>query len=209
VILGLGVEPNVELARAAGVALGPTGAIATDSRTCTNLPGVYAAGDCAEAFHRVTGKPAWIPLGSTANKQGRVAGSNAAGKAAAFGGILGTMIVRCFDVGVGLTGLTAAEARAAGYDVQEVKIQANDLSHYFPGSAELHVKLVADAASGQLLGGQLIGPHRAMKRLDVLATALHNRMTVPEIQELDLSYAPPYSPVWDPILVAANVAAKD
>jgi CoA-dependent NAD(P)H sulfur oxidoreductase len=209
VILGLGVEPNVELARAAGVALGPTGAIATDSRTCTNLPGVYAAGDCAEAFHRVTGKPAWIPLGSTANKQGRVAGSNAAGKAAAFGGILGTMIVRCFDVGVGLTGLTAAEARAAGYDVQEVKIQASDLSHYFPGSAELHVKLVADAASGQLLGGQLIGPHRAMKRLDVLATALHNRMTVPEIQELDLSYAPPYSPVWDPILVAANVAAKD
>jgi len=209
VILGLGVEPNVDLARAAGVALGRTGAIATDSRMCTNLPGVYAAGDCAEALHRVTGKPAWVPLGSTANKQGRVAGSNAAGQAASFGGILGTMAVRCFDLAVGLTGLTAVEARAAGYDVQETKIQASDLSHYFPGRADAHVKLVVDGGSGQLLGGQLVGPHRAIKRIDVLATALHNRMTVPELQELDLSYAPPFSPVWDPILVAANVAAKD
>ncbi|HSJ54778.1 MAG TPA: FAD-dependent oxidoreductase [Anaerolineae bacterium] len=209
VILGLGAEPNVDLARATGVALGLTGAIATNSQMCTNLPGVYAAGDCAEALHRVTGKPAWVPLGSTANKQGRVAGSNAAGKPASFGGILGTMVVRCFDLGVGFTGLTAVEARAAGYDVQETKIQASDLSHYFPGTAEAHVKLVVDGASGQLLGGQLVGPHRAIKRIDVLVAALHNRMTVPEMQELDLSYAPPFSPVWDPILVAANVAAKD
>jgi CoA-dependent NAD(P)H sulfur oxidoreductase len=209
VILGLGAEPNVDLARAAGVALGPTGAIATDSWMCTNLPGVYAAGDCAEAFHRVTGKPAWIPLGSTANKQGRVAGSNAAGKPATFGGVLGTMIVRCFDLGIGCTGLTSVEARAAGYQVQETKIQASDLSHYFPGTAEAHVKLVIDAAGGRLLGAQLVGPHRSIKRLDVLVTALHNRMTVAEIQELDLGYAPPFAPVWDPVLVAANVAAKD
>ncbi|MDX9829739.1 MAG: FAD-dependent oxidoreductase [Anaerolineae bacterium] len=209
VILGLGAEPNVGLARAAGVALGPTGAIATDDQMCTNLPGVYAAGDCAEALHLVTGRPAWVPLGSTANKQGRVAGSNAAGKPATFGGILGTMIVRCFDLAVGFTGLTSLEARAAGYDVQEFKIQASDLSHYFPGAAEAHVKLVVDGGSGRLLGGQLVGPHRAIKRIDVLATALYNRMTVPQIQELDLGYAPPFAPVWDPVLVAANVAAKD
>ncbi|RPI51060.1 MAG: NADH oxidase [Chloroflexi bacterium] len=209
VILGLGAEPNVDLARAAGVALGLTGAIATDNRMCTNLPGVYAAGDCAEAMHRVTGKPAWVPLGSTANKQGRVAGSNAAGKESSFEGILGTMIVRCFDLAVGVTGLTAVEARAAGCDVQETKIQASDLSHYIPGTADVHIKLVVDGGSGQLLGGQLVGPHRAIKRLDVLVAAVHNRMTVPELQELDLGYAPPFSPVWDPILVAANVAAKD
>jgi NADPH-dependent 2,4-dienoyl-CoA reductase/sulfur reductase-like enzyme len=208
-ILGLGAEPNVDLARAAGVSLGLTGAIATDSRMCTNLPGVYAAGDCAESLHRVTGKPAWVPLGSTANKQGRVAGSNAAGKESTFGGILGTMIVRCFDLAVGFTGLTAVEAQAAGYDVQETKVQASDLSHYFPGAADIYLKLVVDGGSGRLLGGQLVGPHRAIKRIDVLATALHNQMTVPELQELDLSYAPPFSPVWDPILVAANVAAKD
>ncbi len=209
VILGLGAEPNVDLAVGAGVGLGLTGAIAIDSRMCTNRPGVYAAGDCAEALHRVTGKPAWVPLGSTANKQGRVAGSNAAGKAASFEGILGTMIVRCFELAVGSTGLTTLEARAAGHGVEETKIQASDLSHYFPGTADSHVKLIVDRGSGQLLGGQLVGPHRAIKRLDVLAAAIHNRMTVSEVQELDLGYAPPFAPVWDPILVAANVAAKD
>jgi NADPH-dependent 2,4-dienoyl-CoA reductase/sulfur reductase-like enzyme len=208
-ILGLGARPIVDLASAAGVALGPTGAIATDDRMCTNVPGIYAAGDCAEALHRVTGTPAWVPLGSTANKQGRVAGSNAAGKAATFGGILGTMTVRCFDLAVGSTGLTAPQARAAGYDVQESKIQANDLSHYFPGTADIHVKLIVDINSGCILGGQLVGPHRAIKRIDVLAAAVHNRMTVADVQDLDLGYAPPFSPVWDPILVAANVAAKD
>jgi len=205
---GIGVRPGVTLARAAGVALGATGAIATNSRMHTNLPGVYAAGDCAEAFHLVTGEPAYIPLGSTANKQGRVAGTNAADGEVTFGGVVGTMVVRLFDLAVARTGLTAAQARALGHTIRETMIRAKDISHYFPGVADIHVKLVADEKTGRLLGGQIAGRRGVAKRIDVLATALHHRLTVADLQRLDLSYAPPFAPVWDPILVAANVAAK-
>ena len=207
-LLGLGAEPNVEIALAAGVLLGPSGAIATDASMRTNLPGIFAAGDCAEALHLVTGQPAYIPLGSTANKQGRVAGENAGGGQAVFGGIVGTMVLRCFGLTVATTGLTAASARDAGFQVQETTIRAKDISHYFPGAEDIHVRLVADADSGRLLGGQIAGKHGVAKRVDVLATALFNRMTVGQLRQLDLSYAPPFAPVWDPILVAANVAAK-
>lgn len=208
VLLGMGAIPNVELARAAGVALGKTGAIATDATMRTNLPGIYAAGDCAEALHLVTQQPAYIPLGSTANKQGRVAGENAAGGKATFGGVTGTMVVRCFDRAVASTGLTVAQARAAGFSIAETTIQAKDISHFFPGAADIHVRLVGDAGSGRLLGGQIVGARGVAKRVDVLATALYNRMTIAGLRELDLSYAPPFAPVWDPILVAANVAAR-
>jgi NADPH-dependent 2,4-dienoyl-CoA reductase/sulfur reductase-like enzyme len=208
VMMGIGARPNVELAQQAGVALGSSGAIATDEAMRTNLRGIYAAGDCCEALHLVRGTPAYVPLGSTANKQGRVAGENAAGGQDTFGGIVGTMVVRCFELGVASTGLTAAAARDLGYDVQETGIQAKDLSHYFPGAADIHVKLVVDGPSQQLLGGQVVGPHCGVKRIDTLATALHGRMTVADVQRLDLAYAPPFAPVWDPILVAANVAAK-
>ncbi len=207
-LLAMGPRPNTELAQAAGATLGPTGAIATDATMNTNLPGVHAAGDCAEAFHLVTGRPAYIPLGSTANKQGRVAGENVGGGKAAFGGVLGTMVVRCFELAVASTGLSATQARAAGFDVHETKIQAKDISHYFPGAADIHVKLVVEAESDRLLGGQIVGKSGVAKRIDVLATALYNRMTIAAVRELDLSYAPPFAPVWDPILVAANVAAK-
>jgi NADPH-dependent 2,4-dienoyl-CoA reductase/sulfur reductase-like enzyme len=208
VLLGVGARPNVELAHEAGVALGSTGAISTDERMRTNLPGIYAAGDCAEALHLVTGEPVYLPLGSTANKQGRVAGTNAAGGKATFGGVVGTMIVRCFELGIASTGLTAVQAEGLGYDLEETTISARDLSHYFPGTREMVVKLLADGQNGRLLGGQIVGTPAAAKRIDTLATALHNRMTVPELQRLDLAYAPPFAPVWDPILVAANVAAK-
>jgi NADPH-dependent 2,4-dienoyl-CoA reductase/sulfur reductase-like enzyme len=207
-LLGLGPRPNVELAQTAGVALGRTGAIATDAAMRTNVPNVYAAGDCAEALHLVTGQPAYIPLGSTANKQGRIAGENAAGGQATFGGVVGTMVVRCFDLAVASTGLTAARARSAGFDVQETLIQAKDISHYFPGAADIHVKLVADGERDRLLGGQIIGARGIAKRVDVLAAALYNRMTVAELRQLDLGYTPPFAPVWDPLLVAANVADK-
>jgi len=208
VLLGLGARPNVELAQAAGVALGRTGAIATDDHMRTNLPGVYAAGDCAEAFHRVLGQPVYLPLGSTANKQGRVAGQNAAGGDETFAGVVGTMVVRCFDLIVATTGLTANAARQAGYEARETMIRASDITPYMPGSAPIHVKLVADAETDRLLGGQIVGQKGVAKRIDVLATALHNRMTIDALRRLDLSYAPPVAPVWDPILVAANVAAK-
>jgi NADPH-dependent 2,4-dienoyl-CoA reductase/sulfur reductase-like enzyme len=207
-MLGMGAVPNVEIAQEAGVLLGPTGAIATDASMRTNLPGVFAAGDCAEALHLVTGQPAYIPLGSTANKQGRIAGENAGGGQAVFGGIVGTMVLRCFGLAVATTGLTATGARDAGFQVQETTIQAKDISHYFPGAEDIHVRLVEDAGTGQLLGGQIAGKRGVAKRVDVLATALFNRMTVSQLRQLDLSYAPPFAPVWDPILVAANVAAK-
>jgi len=207
-LLGVGARPEVSLARAAGVALGATGAIATDSHMRTNLPDVYAAGDCAEAFHLVAGKPAYIPLGSTANKQGRVAGENVAGGEATFGGVVGTMVVRVFDLAVARTGLTATQARSLGYSVRAPMIRAMDSSHYFPGASSIHVKLVMDEETGRLLGGQIVGRKGVAKRVDVLATALHHRLTVPDLQRLDLSYAPPFAPVWDPILVAANVAMK-
>jgi NADPH-dependent 2,4-dienoyl-CoA reductase/sulfur reductase-like enzyme len=207
-LLGLGAQPNVELAERAGVGLGATGAIATDSHMRTCLPDVYAAGDCAEAYHLVTGKPAFIPLGSTANKQGRVAGTNAAGSDATFAGVVGTMVVRVFDLAVASTGLTAGGAQAAGYAVSETLIRARDISHFFPGAADIHVKLVVDSKSDRLLGGQIVGRRGVAKRVDVLATALYNRMTVRDLQRLDLSYSPPLAPVWDPILVAANVAAR-
>ncbi len=206
-LLGIGAEPEVCLAQAAGVALGASGAIATDSQMRTNLPDVYAAGDCAEAFHLVTGQPTYFPLGSTANKQGRVAGAHAAGEDASFGGIVGTMVVRCFDLAAARTGLTADEARAAGRTVRETLITAKDISHYFPGAADMHVKLVVDGDTNRLVGGQIVGGHAVAKRIDVLATALHHGLTVSDLQQLDLSYAPPFAPVWDPILVAANVAA--
>jgi NADPH-dependent 2,4-dienoyl-CoA reductase/sulfur reductase-like enzyme len=207
-IIGIGVQPNVELAESAGVALGASGAIATDQRMETSRPGVYAAGDCAEALHLVTGKPDFIPLGSTANKQGRVAGENAAGGQARFAGVVGTMVVRCYDLVAASTGLTAENARSAGFDVAETTIKAKHISHYFPGAEDLTVKLVVNAESGQLLGGQIVGKKGVAKRIDTLATALYNRMTVGELRQLDLSYAPPFAPVWDPILVAANVAAR-
>jgi len=207
-LFGIGVRPETELARSAGVALGATGAIATDGHMRTNLPGVYAAGDCAEAFHLIANEPAYIPLGSTANKQGRVAGTNAAGGEATFGGVVGTMVVRAFDLAVASTGLTAVQAQDLGYSVDTTMIKAQDASHYFPGVAPIHVKLVVDERTGRLLGGQIAGRRGVAKRIDVLATALHHRLTVTDLQRLDLSYAPPFAPVWDPILVAANVAAK-
>jgi len=207
-LFGIGVRPEVRLAQAVGVALGATGAIATDDHMRTNLPDVYAAGDCAEAFHLLTGQPDYIPLGSTANKQGRVAGTNAAGGEAAFGGVMGTMVAKAFDLAVARTGLTAVQARVLGYDVRETMVKAQDASHYMPGVSPIHVKLVVDSATDRLLGGQIVGRRGVAKRVDVLATALHHQLTVADLQRLDLSYAPPFAPVWDPILVAANVAAK-
>jgi NADPH-dependent 2,4-dienoyl-CoA reductase/sulfur reductase-like enzyme len=207
-LLGMGARPNVRLAREAGLVVGKTGAIATNNSMQTSVKDVYAAGDCAEAQHLVTGEPAYMPLGSTANKQGRVAGTNAAGGSADFAGIVGTTVVRVFDQAVASTGLTADYARAHGYRVAETLIKAGDISHYMPGASDIHVKLVVEEDSGRLLGGQIVGRRGVAKRIDVLATALYSRMTVADLRQLDLSYAPPFAPVWDPILVAANVASK-
>ena len=209
VVMGLGVRANSNLAREAGVVVGQTGAIATDPYMRTNIPNVYSAGDCAEVYHLVMGKPAYIPLGTTANKQGRIAGANIAGANVPFGGVVGTAVSKVLDLEVARTGLTEEQARALGYDVSATTVKSQSNAHYYPGAVPIHVKLIFESQTLRLLGGQIISQKGAAKRIDVLATALHQKMTIDDIRALDLSYAPPFSPVWDPILVAANVAAKE
>ncbi len=208
VILSVGVKPNVKLAVDAGIALGPTGAVAVDAYQRTNVPNVWAAGDVAEAHHLVTGKPAYIPLGTTANKQGRVAGTNAAGGEAMFAGIVVTAAAKVFDLQVARTGLTEKQAREEGFEVASVSIKSSSRAHYMPGHQPIHVKLVFEKGSHRLLGGQMVGREGVAKRIDVIASALHAGWTTYDLAKLDLSYAPPFAPVWDPILVAANVANK-
>ncbi|WP_322495728.1 FAD-dependent oxidoreductase [Chloroflexus sp.] len=208
VILAAGVRPSAALAQAAGIALGPTGAVAVDDRQRTNLPHVWAAGDVAEALHRVTGKPAWIPLGTTANKQGRVAGENLAGGDARFGGIVGTTVVKVFDLEAAISGLSLARAQAEGFNATAVSATAYSRAHYMPGHQPITVSLVFDQTSRRLLGGQLVGREGVAKRIDTVAAALQAGWTVDEFAELDLSYAPPFAPVWDPLLVAANLARR-
>ncbi len=206
-VVGLGVRPNVELARAAGIRLGEAGGIAVDARLRTSLPNVWAAGDCVESRHRVSGRPVVIALGTHANKQGRAAGTCIAGGDAAFAGVLGTAITRFGELEIGRTGLGEREAAAAGFDAFSTVTEASSRAHYFPGAQPMRIKLVAERGSGRLLGAQIVGLGESAKRIDVLATALWNRMTVQEIGEMDLSYAPPFAPVWDPVLLAAGRAA--
>jgi len=208
VIVSIGVRPNTAFAASGGVSLGRTGAIAVNQKMETNLKDVYAAGDCAEGFHTVLGKAVFIPLGTTANKQGRIAGDNASGKFARFHGIVGTAVVKVFEQEIARTGLSLFQAEQAGFACTSVSISGHSRAGYYPGGKQIQVKLVFERENGRLLGGQLVGGEGVSKRIDVLATALQQRMTVEELAQLDLSYAPPFAPVWDPILVAANVAAK-
>ena len=208
VILGLGVRPNSELAAAAGIPLGPTGAIAVDQRLRTLVAGVWAAGDCVEKFHRVSRRPVTIALGTHANKEGRTAGINLGGGYATFPGVLGTAVTKICDVEVGRTGLGEAEAEAAGFEAVSVSVDSTTRAGYYPGARPIRTKLVAERGSGRLLGAQIVGEEGAAKRIDVLATALWHETTVSELLNVDLSYAPPFSPVWDPVLIAARKASQ-
>jgi NADPH-dependent 2,4-dienoyl-CoA reductase/sulfur reductase-like enzyme len=208
VVIAAGFRPNVELAAEAGVRIGRSGAIGTDDRMETNLRGVYAAGDCAEVTHLVTGRPAYIPLGTTANKCGRVAGANAAGGRERFAGIVGTSIVSIFGMGFATTGFSVEQARAEGFTPVAARIQARARPRYFQG-AKTTVELVADRTSRRLVGGSVIGEEGAAGRIDVIAAALANRMRVDEFEQLDLAYSPPFSTVWDPLLVAAQQLMKE
>jgi NADPH-dependent 2,4-dienoyl-CoA reductase/sulfur reductase-like enzyme len=209
VVVATGVRPAVALARDAGLAIGETGAIAVDDHQ--RLPGhdgVFAAGDCVESWHRVLGRPVNLQLGTHANKQGRVAGVNATGGDKRFAGVVGTAVSRICSVEVARTGLGEAEARAAGFDVAAGAIEATTRARYFPGSGPIWVKLVAERGSGRLLGGQIVGTEGAAKRVDVLATAIWAGLTVEDVAELDLGYAPPVAPVFDPLLTAAFATLK-
>jgi NADPH-dependent 2,4-dienoyl-CoA reductase/sulfur reductase-like enzyme len=206
-IVIVGVEPNVELAADAGIETGETGAIATDEYGRTNYETVFAAGDCAEATNVVTGKPDHVPLALTANRAGRAIGQTVTGTPTKVGEIAGTAIVKAFDLGAARTGvLDEARARDVGFDPTSVEISASTRAHYYPGAEELTVTLVADRESERVLGASVVGREGA-KRIDTAATALHADLTVREVAGLDLAYAPPFSPVWDPIATAAKVLA--
>jgi NADPH-dependent 2,4-dienoyl-CoA reductase/sulfur reductase-like enzyme/rhodanese-related sulfurtransferase len=204
-IMGLGVRPNVKLAEQAGLKLGATGAIAVDARMQTSDPDIYAAGDCAETRNLITDKPAFIPLGSTANKQGRVVAMNVTGGDESFAGVLGTMIFKTFDMNVGRTGLTERDARAAGNEVETVIVPGPDRAHYYPTAKPIAIKLVAEKKTGRLLGAQVVGMGDVDKRTDVFATLIASGATVDALGNLDLCYAPPYSSPIGPALTAVNV----
>jgi NADPH-dependent 2,4-dienoyl-CoA reductase/sulfur reductase-like enzyme len=204
VVLGLGVKPNVALAREAGIAIGPTGGIATDDHMATSANGVWAAGDCVQCHHRVSNQPVTIALGTHANKQGIVAGTNATGGDAKFAGVIGTAVTKICDTEVARTGLDEREAREAGFDFSTATVEPTTRAGYFPGTTRITVKIVVERATNRLLGAQIVGKEGAAKRIDVLATAIWNNMTVDQIAQLDLGYAPPFSPLWDPVQVAAR-----
>ena len=206
VVLAIGVRPNVELARRAGLQIGRTGAIQVDAAMRTSNPDVYAVGDCAETTDLVTGKPCYVPMGSTANKQGRVAAINICGGQDHFPGVVGSTVCRVFDFCVARTGLTEAAARQHGYETITVVVPDADRPHYMPAAKSLIIKLVVDARARKLLGAQAVGPGAGEKRMDVAAMAITTGMTVDQLSKVDLCYAPPYAPALDNLITAANVA---
>ena len=205
VLLSLGVRPNVSLAKEAGLTIGATGGIAVNHYLQTSDNDIYAGGDCVETVNIITQKKTLVPMGSTANKHGRVIGTNITGGNDTFPGVMGTGVVKVFDYNVGRTGLNEAQAREAGYDIITCLVPSFDHATYYPGSKDILIKLVAEKASGRLLGGQVIGTGDTSKRIDVLATALTLGAKVDDLANLDLSYAPPYNSAMDPLHHAANV----
>ena len=206
VVMAIGVRPNVDLAKAAGLEVGETGGIGVNDHMQTSDPDIYAAGDCVQMYDLLTGKPCYVPLGSTANKQGRVAAVNVCGGDDRFPGVVGSTVCKVFDYCVARSGLTETKARDLGYDVVTALAPAPDKAHFMPEAKPLFLKLVADAGSRRLLGAQATGPGDGSKRIDVAAMAISAGMTVDQLANADLSYAPPYAPAMDNIITAANVA---
>jgi NADPH-dependent 2,4-dienoyl-CoA reductase/sulfur reductase-like enzyme len=208
VVLGLGVRPNTETAREAGLPVGESGGLLTDLAMRVRGAGnVWAGGDCVEVLNLVSGRTQHVALGTHANKHGRVIGANLAGGYATFPGVVGTAVSKVCDLEIGRTGLLETEASAAGLQFVTAVIESTSRAGYYPGSQRMTVKMLAERRTGRLLGLQIVGREGAGKRVDVGAVALANRMTVEQMTALDLGYAPPFSPVWDPVLVAARKAA--
>jgi CoA-dependent NAD(P)H sulfur oxidoreductase len=210
VVVGVGIEPSVELAEGAGVEIGSTGAIRVDKHMRTNLPEVWAAGDCVETVNLVSAEPAWVPLGDTANQMGRVAGTNAAmaEDALEFPGILGTGIFKVFDLGIGKTGLSEKEAEDAGFETVSAAIETSDRAGYYPGAGMVFLKLIADRSTGRLIGAESAGSG-ADKLTDVCATAIWGGLSYPDLVNLDLAYAPPFGPTLSPVVQAATVLSGE
>lgn len=209
VVLGTGVRPESTLAAAAGLPLGASGGLRVDGDM--GVPGhadVWAGGDCVETFHRVSRQWVHVPLGTHANKQGRVIGENVSGGSLTFPGVVGTAVSKVCDLEIARTGLGEAEATAAGLRFEAVTVEATTTAGYLPAARPMTLKMLAERGSGRLLGVQIVGREGSAKRIDTCAVALWNEMTVEEIIGLDLGYAPPFSPVWDPVLVAARAAVS-
>jgi NADPH-dependent 2,4-dienoyl-CoA reductase/sulfur reductase-like enzyme len=209
VVMATGVKPAVALAEEAGIELGPSGALRVDDhQRVPGHDGVFAAGDCAESWHRLLERAVNIQLGTHANKQGRIAGANATGADVAFPGVIGTAVSRLCRYEVARTGISEREAADAGIEVVTTEVKDRTRAGYFPGVGPIWVKLVCEPGSGRLLGGQIVGAEGAAKRIDVLATCVWTGLAVGEIELLDLGYAPPFSGVYDPVLIAARAARK-
>jgi len=204
-LLAIGVKPNVGLAKDAGLSIGDSGGIVVNSYLQTQDTDIYAGGDCVENTNMITGKKILAPLGSTANKHGRVIGTNITGGDETFPGVLGTSIAKVFDYNVGRVGLSQSQAEQAGYEVITALVPGYEHATYYPKGKEILVKLVAEKANGRLLGGQVVGPGDTAKRIDVLATALAFGASVYDLANTDLAYAPPYNSALDPLHNAANV----
>ena len=208
VLVSIGVQPNSRMAEVAGIELGISKAIAVDRSLLTSNRDIYAAGDCADAYHVVTGKKTWVPLALWANRGGWTVADHVSGKAVSLQGIAGTAVFKVFDLQVAGTGLNAAEALKAGFDPVSVTIKSRSRAHAHPGSKTIAVHMVGDRKSGRLLGVQMVGQEGAAHRINAPAVALSARMTVEAFSQCDLAYAPPFGPVWDPLLTAANQLLK-
>lgn len=208
VLVAIGVQPNSKIAADAGLALGAGGAIAVDEGCRTSAPSVFAAGDCAEVTYVPTGERVYIPAGNTSNKQGRVAGANAAGADRRFPGVVATRVGQVFGLEVARTGLSAGQAAKKGIAHVVSRITAPSRARYLPDRKNIAVTVVAEQGTGKLLGAQMVGAEGCAKRIDIFGTALTEGLTTLDVADLDLSYAPPFAPVWDPVLIAAREAAK-
>lgn len=203
-IFSIGVAPNSEIAAQAGIELGIKNAIRINEKMETNIKNIYAAGDCATIKNLISGQETYIPSGTNANKQGKIAGENAAGGNSSLKGIVGTSITKALELEIARTGLSERECQTLGIDYISKNIKARTIAGYYPGSVDINIKIIAEKGSDRLLGGQIVGFQGSGKRIDILATALTLRASVKDLINMDLAYAPPFSPVWDSILVALN-----
>lgn len=208
VLVGVGVRPCSELAAEAGLALGPEKSIAVDRSLLTTDESIYAAGDCADAYHVVTGEKTWIPLALRANRSGWAVADNVTGSKVELPGVVGTAVFKVFQMEVARTGLSVGEAEKSGFAPAEVAIQTRSRAHAHPGATTVRAQLVGDKKTGRLLGAQIVGKEGAAHRINAAAVALHAGMTVQEFSQSDLAYAPPFGPTWDPLLTAANQLLK-
>ncbi len=208
VIVAIGITPSSEFALQAGLETSIKKAIAVDRTLKTSDDNIYAAGDCADAYHVVTGKKTWVPLALRANRAGWAVADNVCGRHMELEGIADTAVFKVFDLEVARTGLTLKEAKQSGFDPADVVIKSRSRAHAHPGSTTIHVHLIGDKKTGCLLGAQMVGKEGVAHRINAAAVALHNQMTVERFSQADLAYAPPFGPVWDPLLTAANQLLK-